>query len=63
MNIEMPFYSLGCRESLSFLLPVDHVSTDVVYEALNYFMVPLELLLIIHLHPQGFIQVLLVLKT
>jgi hypothetical protein len=63
MNIEMPLYSLGCRESLSFLLSVDHVSADVVYEALNYFMVPLERLLIIHLHPQGFIQFLLVLKT
>ena len=59
----MPFYSLGCCESLSFLLPVDHVSADVVYEALNNFKVALERLLIIHLHPQGFIEVLLILKT
>jgi hypothetical protein len=50
MNIEMSFYSLGCRESLFLLLPVDHIGTDVVYEALNYFMVPLERLLIIELH-------------
>ena len=59
----MSLYSLGCRDSLFFLLPVDHVTTDVIYEALNNFMVPLERLHIIHLHPQGFIQVLLVLKN
>ena len=63
MNIEMSFYSFGCRESLFLLLPVDHVGTDVVYEALNYFMVPLESLLVIDLHSQGLIKVLLVLKT
>lgn len=63
MNIEMSFYSLGLSESLPLLLPVDHVGTDVVYEALNYFMVSLERLLVIDLHSQGLIKVLLVLKT